>query len=211
MRCADLHGTPSPGKLSVPAGVLIVLAVLMTGSVLQVRSLFDWQLVGVVGLAVGCPLGYLACSDRIDRQIKDCCWLLMLGYLGMLAGLMFDAGGLGFWQLLALCRSGGADFSTALQSACRMPAAYLGMAAACQCGMWLLPARGRGLRNHYVRFVAINVSMAVGMNLGHWAAVGLAADLSGRAFGGLVLLSMLAGMAASGMLVHRKGGTNKVA
>jgi hypothetical protein len=196
--------------LSVPAGALILLAVLMTGTVLQLRSLFDWQFLGVVGLAVGCPLGYLACSHRINGQIKECCWMLMLGYLGMVAGLTFDAGGIGFWQLLALCRSSSpADFGTAVQSVSRMPGAFLGMAAACQCGFWVLPSQGRAMRNHYGRFVAINVWMVVGMGLGHWAAMSLAADLSDRALGGLVLLSMLAGMSSGGLLVSWKGGPGK--
>jgi hypothetical protein len=212
MPCAEVRSTAPLRRMSVPAGVLIVLAVLMAGYLLQVRSLFDGQFLIVAGLALGFPIGYLACSQRTNWEIKDCCWMLMLGYLGMLAGLMVDAGGIGFWQLLALCRtSGPTGFVTALDSVSRMPAAYLGMAAGCQCGMWLLPSRGRMTRSHYARFAAMNVWMVVGMSLGHRVAMSFAANLPIRALGGVVLLSMLVGMGAGGILVYWKGGVKKVA
>jgi hypothetical protein len=207
MPCADLVRAPAVRRTRVPAGTLIVLAVLMTGYLLQVRSLFDWQVLIVAGLALGFPLGYLACSHRIHAEVNDCCWMLMLGYLGMLAGLIFDGGGIGFRQLLALCRtSSPAGLGTALDSVSTMPAAYLGMAAGCQCGMWLRLSRGRATRSHTARFVAINLWMVVGMGFGHWAAMIFAANGSVRALGGFMLLSMLAGMATSSILVHWKGG-----
>jgi len=207
MPCADPLPAVAVRRMRVPAGTLIALAVLMTGYLLQVRSLFDWQVLIVAGLALGFPLGYLACSHRINAQVNDCCWMLMLGYLGMLAGLIFDGGGIGFRQLLALCRtSSPAGLGTALDSVATMPAAYLGMAAGCQCGMWLLPSRGRATRSHTTRFVAINVWMVVGMSFGHWVAISFAARGSIREFGGFMLLSMLAGMAISSILVHWKGG-----
>jgi hypothetical protein len=44
--------------------------------------------------------------------------------------------------------------------------------------------------------------MVTGMSLAHWAAVSVGANLSIKAFSALVLLAMLAGMAASGILVQ---------
>ena len=211
MPCADPVSAASVRRMRVPAGTLIVLAVPLTGYLLQVRSLFDWQVLIVAGLALGIPLAYLTCSHRINAQVKDCCWMLMLGYLGMLAGLIFDAGGTGISQLLAFCRtSRPAGLVMALDSVSSMPAAYLGMAGGCHCGMWLR-SRGRATRSHTARLVAINVCMVLGMGLGHWAAVRFAANLSVRALGALVLLSMLAGMAIGSILVDWKGGVTKAA
>jgi hypothetical protein len=207
MPCADLLSVAPVRGMRFPAGTLVVLAVLMTGYLLQVRSLSDWQVLIVAGLALGLPLRYLACSHRINPDGKDCCRTLLLGYLGMLAGLILDAGSIGFAQLLALCRSGSpAGLGTALDSVSTMPAAYLGMAVGCQCGIWLLPSRRRSRR---AWLVAMNVWMVLGMALGHWAAISLATGLPVRAFGGLVLLSMLAGMASSGVLASWKRGVKQ--
>jgi hypothetical protein len=190
-------------KPRVPAAASVALAILMTGYLLRARSLFDWQVLIVAGLAVSFPFGYLACSRRVDAGTRDCCWMLMLGYLGMLAGLIFDAGGVGFGQLVALCRSGSpSGFGSALDSVSRMPAAYLGMAAGCQCAIWLLPSRGRTAASQYARWVATNAWMVLGMLLGHWAAMILAADLSWEPFESLVLVSMLTGMTISSIFAH---------
>jgi hypothetical protein len=210
MLCTDSVSTAAIRTARLPVRTLIVLAFLMTAYLLQLRSVSDWRALSAAGLALGVPLAYPACSRRIDAQIKDCCRIVILGYVGMLAGLIFDAGGTGFIQLLTICRTGhSAGLGTALDSVSTMPAAYLGMAVGCQCGRRLPALRGRAARSCYAQLLAMNGWMLLGMSLGHWAAASVAANLPIRAFGGFVLFSMLAGMAASGALIHWTGGIQR--
>lgn len=204
MPCADRFVTASTHRARVAAAALIALALLMTAHLLQVRSPIDWQTLIVIGVALGFPLGWLACSRRIRPESRRCCWMLLFGCPAMLAGLLFDQSGIGFEQLIGLCRSGSRmGFGVPLDAFSRMPASYLGMAVGCQVGMWLSPASDRATRDRsWARLVAVNALMVTGMSLAHWAAVSVGANLSIKAFSALVLLAMLAGMAASAILVQ---------
>jgi hypothetical protein len=207
MLCGDRTHDLSRRMRCYFTGVLIVAATLLTGHLLQIQSSTDWEDLAVAAIGLGSPLGYAALSARVHAEIKECCWILMLGYVGMSAGLAFDAKGAGFDQLLALCRTENRDGLSALADPLsRMPAAYVGMGLACLAAAWLPPPSDSAAVRDSVEFLRKYTAMALGMAFGHWAGMTCAESLPPRWFAGTVLLSMVLGMAIGDVAVRWKGG-----
>lgn len=205
MLCGERSPAISERMRCSVAGVLILVAALLTAYLLQIRSSTDWEGLAVAAIGLGSPLGYAASSIRIRAEVRNCCWILMLGYVGMVAGLALDAKGAGFDQLLALCRTGNrGSVSVLTDPFWQMPGAYVGMAFGCLAATWLLPLADSDAIRNGMRSLTKYIGMALGMAFGHWVSMTYTASLPPKWFAGTVLLSMFMGMAAGDIAVRWK-------
>lgn len=186
---SPLHDTVLLGMVTASAMLVQQLLQFPAGTTLPLSILACVALAG--------PIVHFSRAAQISERVRSCCWMLITGYLGMLAGLMLDYPH-GLLQALSLCRSVSIDFIYGVRySITQMPLACAAMLAAGHCGEWL---RRRLQHSDHARafrlrsVLQLNTAMLAGMTLAHASTMDLGSELPVRWFGACLLLAMPAGM-----------------
>lgn len=182
-----------------------VPAALLLGNVLLIGHLAGGISLGVAlalaATAVAVAVGHGSGNDRAIGTVETCLRITAVGGLGMLLGLVFDAGPFGVLGLIALCNAdhvAAPGLDAVLRHVYYMPAASVGMVAGCilttpahcftRARVRRLPAARCGLH------LLSNVGMLGGMLYAESLSQGVFPTSNGSLLVAVTLISMLAGM-----------------
>jgi hypothetical protein len=188
------------------AGLLLLAALAWQAVAAADARTLPWIALTALAIVAGCiALGWLRPASVSITAPQA---MLLLGTLGMVAGLAIDAHEGGFRTLVALCSARDGDFLTTLRLHWRwLPAMHLGMIGGGLATVVLLRTLRRNCRRQLCARLAQNFAcslwMAAGMSAGTMLFAGLAGRLAARnaasMLGGM-FAGMVWGMVASVLL-----------